>query len=1160
MCGATSGNRPPRDRHPLTDHSPGGPIHGHPPLLTIYIPTYNRAATLDASLATLVPLVIAQGGRVELAISDNASTDATPTVIASYRDAFVAAGLAHLYKPWRNPENLGMAGNFLLGLNHPHAGKFVWVLGDDDMVRPDALPRILEVLAADADDRLDFVFVNCSTRNDAERHGASQRLGRPPRAEDFPDLLPAKSADLESRPLADWQELLDPAIDSVFLGSIMCGVVRCTAAQGQLPATAVSGRAFLTLPDTYPHSMVWAQVMAQGASQGRRAHYLGYPCTITFWGEREWNAHLPRIVVLRLAELLDFIELLGASPQRMHRLREFQVTQSRGFLPRLLAPGEAERAHFPRAAFARSFSRFPAYLAEIDQLLGFTPAPLPVPAASAIPSPAPAGGKVRVLLCTGEFLEPSPLSGPSPLLALARALQDANHQVDILAPALPGRAQAGTLVREEREGVVCHRFRSALHQGEGLDLAAHLRQGNAEAALQELLVRGAYQLVHFRFAHGLPLTLPALAHQYSVVVCYSLDDLWPLTAGHPEIARRMPDAWAERQHKARLLLTGECDHLALPTSAQGAALVAEGYPLERLIGAPLTLPPANRRPPSGRPGEDREVIFVLVALGAEAARTPLMAFRQLLGNPQLRLCLPGGAAQAARGAPDLYREIVCDPRIQWGSAPAPGQLEEILSSGDVLLLGEQDPQTAALGRLANGAGMAVVLPSTELNGLCTTAPGKTPWIGYQPEDSSALAQALQALADRPNALAAATPAPLTGAPLSGEVAYWHEAWATLLTAHAGNNAPAPARPRVEAPPLAVSKPVISAENPLAFFLNTSEFINHYRRVWDLLGRERILVICGGDHEPPEEIQKRVSKAGYPAITIDQVLAEGRRFHYMVSHHALQSRFGQINRQLARFNIRFMYALGHADWQFAQWNDEYDLILCYGPWQVEQLRPFERAIKLEMGYPRFDGFFTGDYDRARILAEQGCDPDRPTVVWLPTWGEGCTASLFREAVASLTDTCNVVVKLHPLMGRSHPEEVAALARLPFTRLIDTFMDNVALFAIADFLVADYGGSLFGALYTDRNLLLLNLPEEQAVKVVGENSPELLLRQVLPNVSSPDPATIRKLLADPEIWAAQREVRRTLRQHFFAPYYGNSSQMAAQILGNLHHIFQFHEAPW
>jgi rhamnosyltransferase len=118
------------------------------PLLTIAIPTFNRAAFLRELLASLQPQ-LEEYPQIELLISDNACTDDTASVIAE----FVEHGLAlrHL----RNESNIGPDANFLQCYEQA-AGRYVWVFGDDDLVLDGGIAKVVRLLEREAPD---YMFV-----------------------------------------------------------------------------------------------------------------------------------------------------------------------------------------------------------------------------------------------------------------------------------------------------------------------------------------------------------------------------------------------------------------------------------------------------------------------------------------------------------------------------------------------------------------------------------------------------------------------------------------------------------------------------------------------------------------------------------------------------------------------------------------------------------------------------------------------------------------------------------------------------------------------------------------------------------------------------------------------------------------------------------------
>ena len=98
------------------------------PLLTIAIPTYNRAGYLRQNLAQLQSqLLDLPKGIIELIVSDNCSPDDTQQVV---EDA-IAAGMAIRYV--RNEKNLGWGPNFAQSYEMA-SGKFVLLFSDDDLL------------------------------------------------------------------------------------------------------------------------------------------------------------------------------------------------------------------------------------------------------------------------------------------------------------------------------------------------------------------------------------------------------------------------------------------------------------------------------------------------------------------------------------------------------------------------------------------------------------------------------------------------------------------------------------------------------------------------------------------------------------------------------------------------------------------------------------------------------------------------------------------------------------------------------------------------------------------------------------------------------------------------------------------------------------------
>ena len=105
--------------------------------LSICIPTYNRAQFLEECLQSVLLSITGHEDQIEIIISDNASTDNTGDIVRAIQEMH----------PWiryhRNEQNIGGDRN-IYAVAAMGVGKYIWVIGDDDKIEPEAIERVLE--------------------------------------------------------------------------------------------------------------------------------------------------------------------------------------------------------------------------------------------------------------------------------------------------------------------------------------------------------------------------------------------------------------------------------------------------------------------------------------------------------------------------------------------------------------------------------------------------------------------------------------------------------------------------------------------------------------------------------------------------------------------------------------------------------------------------------------------------------------------------------------------------------------------------------------------------------------------------------------------------------------------------------------------------------
>ncbi|MGX1983412.1 glycosyltransferase involved in cell wall biosynthesis [Thermolongibacillus altinsuensis] len=120
------------------------------PIISICIPTYNRQKEIEKSIISIVSQI--NDERVEIIVSDNASTDSTQEIVRFYSKKYKNI------KYVRNEQNLGSERNIINALNQA-SGTYILLHGDDDYFKQDSLCRLLNIVTNNPQCSLFFIDV-----------------------------------------------------------------------------------------------------------------------------------------------------------------------------------------------------------------------------------------------------------------------------------------------------------------------------------------------------------------------------------------------------------------------------------------------------------------------------------------------------------------------------------------------------------------------------------------------------------------------------------------------------------------------------------------------------------------------------------------------------------------------------------------------------------------------------------------------------------------------------------------------------------------------------------------------------------------------------------------------------------------------------------------
>ncbi|MGQ0484084.1 MAG: FkbM family methyltransferase [Hyphomicrobiales bacterium] len=289
------------------------------PKLSICITTYNRAAWLEAGLRNLMRLWPTPRPDVEIVVCDNASTDRTPEVVAPYGDR---ADFRYI----RNRKNVGMLGN-LRETAHLAQGEYIWIVGDDDLICPGAIERVLQVIGDNPGTAL--VYLNY----------AFTRLDDAGAVADFDAFFAAATPVVEPGPDHRGRVRDICAKSENFFTAIYCLVFRRDHALRAYTQNT-EGRPFSTLPTCIPTTHYVLNYMMD-----EPACWIGDPLVVVNMNV-SWLKYASLWILERLPEVYDLAELRGGSEAEISRWRKHTLAVVPHYLREILENDGEGNARF----------------------------------------------------------------------------------------------------------------------------------------------------------------------------------------------------------------------------------------------------------------------------------------------------------------------------------------------------------------------------------------------------------------------------------------------------------------------------------------------------------------------------------------------------------------------------------------------------------------------------------------------------------------------------------------------------------------------------------------------------------------------------------------------------------------------------------------------
>ena len=264
------------------------------PLLSICITTYNRDKWLSLSLKTLMRWTEPYRDLIEVVVCDNASTDDTGKVAKPFLKK-------KNFRYHCNPENVGMLGNLKVTANLAR-GKYVWILGDDDLVKEGAVEAVISAIQEHPDTSLVYLNYSYTRVTDADKVG------------DIDEFLRNSTPIVPPTP-NQYAKIKDIAPNSEnFFTAIYCLIFRRDHAV-RAYSQNTNGRPFSTLLTCIPTSYYVCNHMFE-----EMGLWVGQPSVVVNMNV-SWLKYASLWLLERVPELYDLAEEKGASPDAVDRWR-----------------------------------------------------------------------------------------------------------------------------------------------------------------------------------------------------------------------------------------------------------------------------------------------------------------------------------------------------------------------------------------------------------------------------------------------------------------------------------------------------------------------------------------------------------------------------------------------------------------------------------------------------------------------------------------------------------------------------------------------------------------------------------------------------------------------------------------------------------------------
>jgi CDP-glycerol glycerophosphotransferase (TagB/SpsB family) len=163
--------------------------------------------------------------------------------------------------------------------------------------------------------------------------------------------------------------------------------------------------------------------------------------------------------------------------------------------------------------------------------------------------------------------------------------------------------------------------------------------------------------------------------------------------------------------------------------------------------------------------------------------------------------------------------------------------------------------------------------------------------------------------------------------------------------------------------------------------------------------------------------------------------------------------------------------------YGAWRALADLCLVYGEYAAKKISHF-CPVEI-VGNPRYDVWYDEEFHKNAHLTFKHLLKHKKTILYMPTWGELSSIDDYLLPIVGLASNFNVLIKIHHNTDLLEKKRIKSI-NSDQVHLFGANADLLKLLSVADYVISDYSGAIFDAIYCDKPVILIDKAEEILLK--------------------------------------------------------------------------------